>query len=110
MIGKLRSNFEKYESQELELCEGMERAEDLEKKLGQAGWYRVYRWDAAGMVRCMAVDDLSSGGGFVIENDYATKAESELVAAVKAFCLMQRARRLRFLESQEKIRQESAGD
>lgn len=111
MANKLRENFEKYEQQELEHYKGMQRAEDLEKKLGQVGWYRVYRLlGPVNMIRCMAIDDLSVGCELVVKNDHATKAESELIAAVEAFCLMQRARRLRFLESQEKIRQEAEGE
>jgi len=96
--------FEAYEKQEFEYSRGMSRAEDLEKKLGVAIWFRVYRWPDAGLIKCVCLlDYIAEGTESVRPNDSVTPDEAELIAAVGAFWSMQNARRRQFLESQMSI-------
>jgi hypothetical protein len=101
---KLMRTFEAYEKQEFEFSKGMERAEDLERKLGAASWYRFYRWHEAGLIKCVClVNHVSEGSESIRPNASVTLDEAELIAAVSAFWGMQNARRRQFLESQMSI-------
>jgi hypothetical protein len=101
---QMKKAFDEFERQELEYCPGMERAEDLEKKLSGTGWYRIYRWKSAGIVKCICwVSNIVAGYDFIRQNEYATELESELIAAASAFWMMQENRRRAFLETQLSI-------
>jgi hypothetical protein len=103
---KMMRTFEAYEKQEFEFSKGMSRAEDLERKLGSASWYRFYRWPEAGMIKCVCLVDYISEGSESIRphaNGLVTPEEADLIAAVSAFWSMQNSRRRQFLESQMSI-------
>jgi hypothetical protein len=109
-IKQMKKAFDEYEKQELRNCDGMERAEDLEKKLSGSGWYRVYRWRTAGIVKCICwVDSIVEGYDFIKPNEHATESELELIAAASAFWMMQENRRRAFLETHLSIYDQPPG-